>query len=190
MRLSLLLVTVLASLPFAFACASSDDATKGDDQNVTGARPGELGGMCGGLAGFRCADGLECRMIAHHPDASGTCVVSAAGGEEVSVEGTMVSVAAIGGETTGLAIQNAQGMTEISLADRASFVEGKLARATGVMKTIQGVEIRERKVLEVKELLSCPSQSTINCMPPTDNPACAPDARSWIQNKCDVSYLD
>jgi len=32
------------------------------------------GEMCGGIAGFTCADGLYCRMEATHPDAAGVCV--------------------------------------------------------------------------------------------------------------------
>jgi hypothetical protein len=29
--------------------------------------------MCGGIAGFQCADGLYCNMTATHPDAAGVC---------------------------------------------------------------------------------------------------------------------
>lgn len=32
------------------------------------------GEMCGGIAGFQCAEGLYCRMEATHPDAAGVCV--------------------------------------------------------------------------------------------------------------------
>ena len=32
------------------------------------------GEMCGGIAGFQCADGLFCRMEATYPDAAGVCV--------------------------------------------------------------------------------------------------------------------
>jgi hypothetical protein len=35
--------------------------------------PGTEGGMCGGLAGIQCADGLECQTP-NYPDADGTCV--------------------------------------------------------------------------------------------------------------------
>ncbi|MBX7247635.1 MAG: Kazal-type serine protease inhibitor family protein [Caulobacteraceae bacterium] len=31
------------------------------------------GEMCGGIAGFQCANGLYCNMTATHPDAAGVC---------------------------------------------------------------------------------------------------------------------
>ncbi len=39
---------------------------------------------------------------------------------------------------------------------------------------------------------ACPPETvrTINCMPPTTNPYCKGDFRSWAQDNCDVSYLD
>lgn len=37
---------------------------------------------------------------------------------------------------------------------------------------------------------SCPTSSTINCMPPTTNKYCKSDYRQWAQQNCDVSYLD
>jgi hypothetical protein len=36
-------------------------------------QPGEEGGMCGGLAGIQCGDGLTCQTPSY-PDADGTCV--------------------------------------------------------------------------------------------------------------------
>lgn len=35
---------------------------------------GEEGGMCGGIAGFPCKAGLECKLDGSYPDAAGTCV--------------------------------------------------------------------------------------------------------------------
>lgn len=70
---SRLLVAAFVLVPFAVACsASSEDGTTGDDQNVT-ARPGEVGGMCGGIAGIPCKPGLTCKHAGNFPDASGTC---------------------------------------------------------------------------------------------------------------------
>jgi hypothetical protein len=64
-------------VPFAsvVACADGDDGTTGDDQNIKVGtpKPGEENGMCGGIAGFRCKDGLSCKLSGNHPDASGKC---------------------------------------------------------------------------------------------------------------------
>jgi len=66
-------ILLALSVPFAsilVGCASSSDdapppnpaaeGTTGDDQNLT-ARPGELNGTCGGVAGVECKVGLKCR---------------------------------------------------------------------------------------------------------------------------------
>lgn len=37
------------------------------------------GEFCGGIAGFLCADGLECKYDGSYPDAGGTCVKKSAG---------------------------------------------------------------------------------------------------------------
>jgi hypothetical protein len=39
--------------------------------------PGAEGGMCGGLAGIKCAAGLDCQIPNSFPDADGTCVKAA-----------------------------------------------------------------------------------------------------------------
>jgi len=43
---------------------------------------------------------------------------------------------------------------------------------------------------EEPEEFVCPTINIINCMPPTTNPYCKGDFRSWAQDNCDVSYLD
>jgi hypothetical protein len=48
------------------------------------AKAGELGGMCGGIAGIQCKSGLDCKLTTGPngqpiPDAGGTCVKSDAG---------------------------------------------------------------------------------------------------------------
>lgn len=53
------------------ACSTSDDTTS-DESNFTAA-PGELGGMCGGLAGVLCGSGLTCETEGAHVDAIGRC---------------------------------------------------------------------------------------------------------------------
>jgi hypothetical protein len=66
---------VLLCFPFAvFACAGgSDEAPQSGDQDITsgGRKEGE---SCGGVAGLRCASGLDCQMSGPtHPDQSGVC---------------------------------------------------------------------------------------------------------------------
>jgi hypothetical protein len=40
-------------------------------------RPGEEGGICGGIAGFACDPGLTCKMTGpSHPDQAGKCIKS------------------------------------------------------------------------------------------------------------------
>ena len=53
-------------------CVESDGADPVD----TGKGEGEF---CGGIAGFQCKAGLECKLDGNYPDAGGTCVKSSAG---------------------------------------------------------------------------------------------------------------
>jgi hypothetical protein len=57
------------------ACAGvdEDEPATGDDAEIKKATPGEFGGLCGGFAGITCKAGLNCKLTAQHPDASGTC---------------------------------------------------------------------------------------------------------------------
>jgi hypothetical protein len=68
-------ILIGALVPLALiACAGgASDGTTGDDQNVT-ARPGELNGICGGIAGIRCKGNLRCELAGNFPDAGGKCV--------------------------------------------------------------------------------------------------------------------
>ena len=72
-------MTRLASIALSFvvgalalpACASSgDDSATGDDQDITS---GEIGALCGGIAGIRCTPFLHCELSGTHADAAGTC---------------------------------------------------------------------------------------------------------------------
>lgn len=58
-----------ALLVFAVGCQSTGSAETPPPSRIKGE-----GEMCGGIAGFQCADVLYCRMEATHPDASGICV--------------------------------------------------------------------------------------------------------------------
>lgn len=67
-------ILLAAALLCGFAGCQSASPGPGPDP---GAPPqshirGE-GQMCGGIAGFACAEGLYCQMTAVHPDASGVC---------------------------------------------------------------------------------------------------------------------
>ncbi|MBL4683312.1 MAG: hypothetical protein JKY37_01890 [Nannocystaceae bacterium] len=38
---------------------------------------GDIGGMCGGIAGFQCVEGAHCELEGDFPDAAGICVEDA-----------------------------------------------------------------------------------------------------------------
>ena len=77
MRITTLLVALgsIVTLSVATGCAahSSDNADTGDDQEVKAAAGAKEGATCGGIAGIRCASGLECDLTGDHPDEAGTC---------------------------------------------------------------------------------------------------------------------
>jgi hypothetical protein len=71
------------------ACSAdtSDEGSQTDQELVAAPGPGEEGGICGGIAGFTCKDGLRCSMSGKgdlktagvpspggFPDQSGVCV--------------------------------------------------------------------------------------------------------------------
>lgn len=68
-------------------------------------------------------------------------------------EGTLRAVAAIGGETTGHALETASGdLVELDLRTEGfveQFRDGERARVAGYFKTVRGVEIPVREVLVV-----------------------------------------
>lgn len=64
----------VALLALAVGCQSAGAA--GEPDPAATPPPSRIhgeGGMCGGIAGFMCQDGLYCEMTATHPDAAGTC---------------------------------------------------------------------------------------------------------------------
>jgi hypothetical protein len=76
-------------------------------------------------------------------------------GETVTVHGVLQRMMAIGGETTGYAVETDSGeLVEIALDEAlaAAFQEGATARVTGVFTTVRGIEIAERRVLVVSDL--------------------------------------
>lgn len=112
-------------------------------------------------------------------------------GEAISVEGTLAQVVAVGGETTGFAVQSDDAQHELVLDphERASFVDGAKARVTGRKTTLFGVESGARPAVEVTRISVCPAPgASVNCMPPTDNPLCGAD-QAWAEKTCNVSFL-
>ena len=114
-----------------------------------------------------------------------------------TVEGTLTQSAGIGGENTGTSIATSSGLSELLLDDtqRAAFVNGRFARATGVTTTVSGVETGLRSVLAVKALLVCPAAgTTIICQPRLNvprGPLCESEARTWVSAKCKGAlYVD
>jgi hypothetical protein len=105
----------------------------------------------------------------------------------VTLEGTLASVVAIGGETTGTVITTPTSSRELQLGD-FPFEDGKFARVRGTERTFNGVEIRQRTVLDVSEILICPDAgTTLNCMPGPNvrlSSVCANGNLSWILNNC------
>lgn len=106
-----------------------------------------------------------------------------------TLEGTLMSTMGIGGENTGRSIKTSSEMVELILdaGEQNQFVEGKKARAKGVIKLLSGVETRDRKALDVSELLVCPNPGYVNCMPGPNvrlSNLCAADNRSWVTANC------
>lgn len=113
---------------------------------------------------------------------------------ESVLEGKLLSVMGIGGESTGAAIVTEEGMFELILdpGERARFVDGKKARVKGKKTTLSGVETHDRPALDVSNMLVCPNPGWINCMPGGEVPAaCLGDNRSWIEDNCEgVDFAD
>jgi hypothetical protein len=112
----------------------------------------------------------------------------------VTLEGTLVATAGIGGENTGSSIQTPTGTVELILdpGERNQFVDGKKARAKGTIKLLSGVETHDRKALDVTEMLVCPDPGYVNCMPGPNvrlSNLCSNENMGWIQSNCDgVQY--
>jgi hypothetical protein len=105
----------------------------------------------------------------------------------VTLEGTLATRFAIGGETTGTVITTPTSSRELQMGE-FPFEEGKFARVRGTERSFNGVEIRQRTVLDVTEILICPDAGTIlNCMPGPNvrlSSVCAGENLSWIMKNC------
>jgi hypothetical protein len=78
---------------------------------------------------------------------------------KVKIEGTLsTGVKAIGGETTGIVITNAQGRWELDLGNNPSLralatqLQGKQVVVEGILTIRQGIEIPERSIIKVSRL--------------------------------------
>ena len=120
-------------------------------------------------------------------------LATAGGAAPRTFEGDLLSAMAIGGESTGRVLRTEDGSFELSFSGGAladEFIDGQRARITGIRADRPGVEVPMRHFIEVTDMLVCPKQSSLNCMPPTDAKACVPANRAWVQSNCDVSFLD
>jgi hypothetical protein len=123
-------------------------------------------------------------------------VAKLASPSEQTAEGKLTSHFAIGGETTGMAVETATGVFELDFAPghpaQASFVPDRKAIVVGPIVSRTGVEIPQRDVLLVTDMLVCPASSAVlNCKPPSESRVCEPANRIWIENNCEgVTFLD
>jgi hypothetical protein len=123
-------------------------------------------------------------------------VAKLAAPSEQTAQGKLTSHFAIGGETTGMAIETESGVFELDFAPghpaATSFVPDRKAIVVGPIVSRTGVEIPKRDVLLVTDMLVCPASSAVlNCQPPNESRVCAFPNRLWIANNCDgVTFLD
>ena len=191
-----LLIFPLASR--ACATGAEDVAAEGDDQDVTSA--GEVPAVC--LAIPTCERGDEERAAPCDTSEASTCYTRTECGRTivcqrpaVTLQGTLVRSAGVGGETTGTSLKTPTETIELVLDtdDTSAFVEGRVARATGVRTKLSGVETKQRPVLRVTDLLVCPASSAVvNCQPPVapGSTICGDD-RAWVEQSCPgVSFVD
>ncbi|MCA9583812.1 MAG: hypothetical protein KC657_00465 [Myxococcales bacterium] len=107
-------------------------------------------------------------------------------GQELTESGTFVSVAGIGGESTGYGLQlEGGGFYELVLDpnEAALFEDGKKARVTGKLTFLSGVETRNRRAIDVTSILTCPTTRYVNCMPPV-RPGGYCSATEWVTANC------
>jgi hypothetical protein len=110
------------------------------------------------------------------------CTLSKNDANEVEVQkGTLVHTVGIGGENTGFSAKIGNNVVELVLGtpDMKQFVEGRVARITGSLTTLSGIETHDRPAIKVTNLLVCPAaHTTLNMMPPVS------DDTLWISENC------
>ncbi|MFO0675812.1 MAG: hypothetical protein U0169_04720 [Polyangiaceae bacterium] len=101
-----------------------------------------------------------------------------------TLDGTLMQVMGIGGESTGAMLLTDHGGLELLLDDaqREVFTSDRIGRVTGTRTTLFGVESGQRPAFEVKTLLVCPPPGTVHVLAPVIGPGAvepaAPDAAS------------
>lgn len=146
--------------------------------------PADAGRLAGALGSEPLVDGngrLRCARNA----SAWSCAWEPAG----AVDGELVHVAAIGAETSGLALKTPEGLVDIALPVDAPLRQGTRVRAVGYWIVVPGVERGDRHVLDVLRLVGCPPPGDVDCMPPTANPACGVD-RDFIADCPGVRILE
>ncbi len=75
-------------------------------------------------------------------------------GQEMTVTGKLVHLMAVGGESTGWAIERESGRIEVDFRDRVQFegLANKTVRATGTLSRRHGVETGDRSVLGISSI--------------------------------------
>lgn len=114
---------------------------------------------------------------------------------EHTLQGSLASVMAVGGETTGRIIQSEGGTFDLEFESgsplASEFAEGRKAVLVGVREDRPGVEIPVRQIIKVTKLLVCPPSGTVlNC---ENNPSkyCSEGNLDWVWDQCDgVTFLD
>jgi hypothetical protein len=99
------------------------------------------------------------------------------------VKGTLFASVGIGGENTGFSAKVDGGTIELVLekADQARFVDGRVARITGLPTTLSGIETQNRPAIDVTNFLVCPVPGTS----PSPKPGNAADTK-WITANCPI----
>src|SRR5215472_6824656 len=131
---------------------------------------------------------LPARVIVEETVDGVTTTLSAGDPEPINVTGTLETMYAICGETTGFGIATEdQGSFELIFhgSQQEQFEEGKVTRVMGGRTRLQGFCTQDRPAINVSDMLVCPSTEYVDCMPPAPEPKlCTPDAQEWVTANC------
>ena len=140
-----------------------------------------------------CNDLVPARVIVEETVGGVTTTLYAGDPDPITVTGTLETMYAICGETTGFGIVTEdQGSFELIFHgnQQEQFEDGRVARVMGGRTLLQGFCMQDRPAIEVTDMLVCPSTEYVDCMPPASEPKlCTPDAQEWVTKNCPgVSY--
>ena len=135
-----------------------------------------------------CNDLVPARVIVEETVDGATTTLYAGDPEPITVTGTLETMYAICGETTGFGIVTEdQGTFELIFhgSPQEQFEQGRVARVSGGRTLLQGFCTQDRPAIDVADMLVCPSTEYVNCMPPAPEPKlCTPDAQQWVTEHC------